>query len=386
MREGWKTERFDNVFELQMGKTPSRNNPAYFSGDNVWVSIADLKEKYISDSKEYISNEAVSDTGIAAVPANTVIMSFKLSVGKCAITTKELYTNEAIMSFRPKVDYSLIPDFIYYYLKGYHWQGANKAVMGITLNKKSISNNKFSFPPLSTQQQIVEELDLLNGIIEKQKAQLKELDTLAQSLFYDMFGDPVTNEKGWKVKKLGEVCTEIKYGTSLPACANGRYKYLRMCNLTNDGYLDLTDIKTIDIPDSEIEKCIVKYGDILFNRTNSIELVGKTCMFDQDEPMVIAGYIIRVRLNQELLPVVIARMFNMPSVKKFLRGMAKGAVNQANINSKELASINIPLPPLTLQQQFAERVASIEHQKSLVKQSLKETETLFNSRMDYYFN
>ena len=248
-----------------------------------------------------------------------------------------------------------------------------------------VRDSTIPLPPKSTQLAIVSELDKINELIRLKKEQLKDFNNLAQSLFYEMFGDPVENEKGWEVKKLGEVCTDIKYGTSKPATENGRYTYLRMCNLTTDGFLDLSNTKQIDVPDDEIEKCIVRYGDILFNRTNSIELVGKTCLFDQKEPMVIAGYIIRVRLNDTLLPVVLARMFNLASIKKLLRSMAKGAVNQANINSKELASIRIPLPPLPLQRLFAQRIEQIEREKSEVQKSIQDLETLLASRMQYWF-
>lgn len=248
-----------------------------------------------------------------------------------------------------------------------------------------VRDSVIPLPPKSTQLAIVSELDKINKLIRLKKEQLKDFDNLAQSLFYEMFGDPVENEKRWEVKKLGEVCTDIKYGTSKPATENGRYTYLRMCNLTTDGFLDLSNTKQIDVPDDEIEKCIVRYGDLLFNRTNSIELVGKTCLFDQKEPMVIAGYIIRVRLNDTLLPVVLARMFNLASIKKLLRSMAKGAVNQANINSKELASIRIPLPPLSLQHLFAQRIEQIEREKSEVQKSIQDFETLLASRMQYWF-
>lgn len=251
---------------------------------------------------------------------------------------------------------------------------------------KDYSKKRIPVPSLETQQSIVSELDKINELISLKKSQLEDLDSLAQSIFYDMFGDPVENEKGWEVKKIGDICTDMKYGTSKPACINGQYKYLRMCNLTYNGYLDLSDIKTIDIPDDEIEKCIVRKGDILFNRTNSIELVGKTCMFEEDEPMVIAGYIIRVRLNEYILPVYLTRSFNLPSMKKIIRNMAKGAVNQANINSKQLASIHIPLPPLSLQQTFAKRIEVIEQQKQQINKTIKDLETLLASRMQYWFD
>lgn len=254
------------------------------------------------------------------------------------------------------------------------------------LTQKSLVSIPIPIPPLSEQQSIVAELDKINELISLKKAQLSDLDSLAQSIFYDMFGDPIVNEKGWEVKKLGDECVDMKYGTSRPASENGRYKYLRMGNITSDGHLDLLDLKYIDIPDEEVEKCIVRHGDILFNRTNSYELIGKTCMFDMLEPMIIAGYIIRVRLSNNLHPRYVSIMFNLPSFKKLLRSKAKGAVNQANINSKELASIRISLPPLSLQQEFAKRIELIEQQKTQISSTIKDLETLLASRMQYWFD
>ncbi|MBR4389790.1 MAG: restriction endonuclease subunit S [Prevotella sp.] len=278
------------------------------------------------------------------------------------------------------------PHFIEYLLSSLNLRQYAKGVAQPVLSASTLSEIPIPVPPLPVQERIVSELDLLSSIIEKKKAQLKEYDQLAQSIFYDMFGDPVMNEKGWEVKKIGELSLEMRYGTSRPACEDGQYNYLRMGNLTNEGYLNLKDLKRINIPESEIEKCLVRKGDVLFNRTNSLELIGKTCLFDLDEPMVIAGYLIRVRFNETILPLYFTRLFNLSEIKKKLRSMAKGAVNQANINAKELASITIPLPPLSLQQSFAEKIEAIERQKELIKQSIAEAEALFNSRMDYWFN
>ena len=130
-------------------------------------------------------------------------------------------------------------------------------------------------------------------------------------------------------------------------------------------------LKRIDIPDNEIEKCIVRKGDVLFNRTNSVELVGKTCVFDEEEEMVIAGYIIRIRLKPVMLPLVLSCFMNTDALKAKLRDMAKGAVNQANINARELQAINVYLPPLDLQQQFAAFVAQTDKSK-FVKSKIKE--------------
>ena len=184
-----------------------------------------------------------------------------------------------------------------------------------------------------------------------------------KSQFVDLFGDPVTNPMGWEVRTIGELATDVKYGTSAKTDNKGKYKYLRMNNLTYDGGLDLSDLKYIDVSSKELEKYVVRKGDILFNRTNSTELVGKTCLFDFDEDMIIAGYIIRVRLGNNVSPVFFTRFMNLEHMKTQLRTMAKGAVNQANINAQEMKSIKVYLPPFTLQNKFAAFVEQVDKSK-----------------------
>ena len=211
--------------------------------------------------------------------------------------------------------------------------------------------------------EIVNNLDKVSELIGRFKEQLQDIDLLIKSRFIELFGDPVSNPKNWAKKAIKEFATDVRYGTSKPAIEGGRYPYLRMNNLTYDGRLDLSDLKYIDIPDNELEKCVVKYGDILFNRTNSIELVGKTCLFEFNYPMVIAGYIIRIRLNDRVTPLYLTTYMNLEFMKKQLRNMAKGAVNQANINAQEMQSIIVPVPPLDLQNQFADFVEEVNKSK-----------------------
>jgi len=317
-------------------------------------------------------------------PANSIIIGRKGNINNPLFVEEPFWNVDTAFGVVPNVSV-LFPKFFYFFCKNYDFTKHDVSVTIPSLRRADIIKIAVPIPPLSEQSRIVSELDLLQSIIDKQKAQLKELDNLAQAVFYDMFGDPVENDKGWEVKKLGEECTEMKYGTSRPSCENGKYSYLRMSNISSDGHLDLNNLKTIDVPDDEVEKCIVRYGDILFNRTNSIDLIGKTCMFDLETPMIIAGYIIRVRLSEKLESRFVSCMFNMPSMKKLLRAMAKGAVNQANINSKELASIIIPIPPVILQHSFASKIESIEKQKAAINQSIAETQRLFDYTMDKYF-
>ena len=368
MRQGWDYKKLGDSCVIEYGtrvvqkKDGGTIYPVYGGGGETF-----RMDKYNRENCLVVARFAMSRTCVRYVTGKFFLNDSGLSIN----AGKELlqsYLNHHIL---------YLNDDIY---------NLGKGAAQRNLDVKSLRNLIIAIPPLSTQLSIVSELDKINELIRLKKEQLKDYDNLAQSIFYEMFGDPVVNEKGWEKKRLGEVCSEIKYGTSKPACDNGKYKYLRMCNLSYDGYLDLTDIKRIDVSDEEIEKCIVRYGDILFNRTNSHELIGKTCMFDQQEPMVIAGYIIRVRLTKELMPQVFARMFNLASIKKLLRSMAKGAVNQANINSKELASIQIPIPSLDLQQHFVKRIELIEQQKAEIQSTIADLETLLASRMQYWFD
>ena len=277
--------------------------------------------------------------------------------------------------------------YLYCFLDKYVETLRKQSIGGVIKYIKLGNLTEAEIPLCSIQEQceIVEIIEKVNGLIADRKKQLCKLDEVVKSRFIELFGDPVLNPYNWDVVTIGDIVTDVRYGTSRPATECGKYPYLRMNNLTYDGHLDLSDLKYIDIPENEIEKCIVRKGDVLFNRTNSIELVGKTCVFDLEKDMVIAGYIIRVRLNEKILPIVLSSYMNSTVLKEQLRSMAKGAVNQANINAQELQSIKIYLPPLDLQNQFATFVEQTDKLKFEVKEALEKLEILKKSLMQQYF-
>jgi type I restriction enzyme S subunit len=200
-----------------------------------------------------------------------------------------------------------------------------------------------------------------------------------------MFGDPVKNEKGWEQGRIRDIVTEVRYGTSRPSVEEGQYPYLRMNNITFDGRLDLSDLKRIDIPKNEVEKCLVRKGDILFNRTNSQELVGKTCIFNLDEPMIIAGYIIRVRLNKKAIPIYLSTVLNSDHGKLTLRSMCKKIIGQANINAQEFQNIEILIPPLSLQNRFAAFAEQFEKCEFELQKTLDGLEAAYKSLIKEIF-
>ena len=389
MKENWTYKKFSEVFNLQMGKTPSRDNLAYWGGNNVWVSIADLKDKYIESSKEQITDIAVSESGINKVPQGTAIMSFKLTIGRAAITKCDLFTNEAIMSFEPKEGKAILADYIYYYLKGCKWTGANKAVMGQTLNKKTISENIFAYPSIETQSRIVSELDLLQSIMDKQQAQLKELDNLAQAVFYDMFGDPVENDKGWEVKKLGKFCSKIGSGAT-PRGGNESYKaegisLIRSLNVHNNEFV-YKDLAFIDDEQAQaLSNVEVQPNDILLNITGAS--VARCCIVPNHLlPARVNQHVCIIRPSKDIEVRYLSYLITGIQYQSFLIDLARGkAATREALPKSIVENLPIILPPLSLQQSFAAKIESIEKQKAAISQSIAETQKLFDYTMDKYF-
>lgn len=217
---------------------------------------------------------------------------------------------------------------------------------------KDYQKEPINIPDIDTQRKISRIFDKIDALIISRKEQRTRLDQIVKSRFIEMFGVYPANPMGWEIGTIRDIVTEVRYGSSRPAVDGGKYPYLRMNNITYGGELDLSDTKRIDIPDNELDKCTVRRGDVLFNRTNSKELVGKTCVYDRDEMMVLAGFVIRIRVKDCILPEFLSAFLNTDFSKQMLLGMCKTAIGQANINAQELQNIGLYLPPVELQRRF----------------------------------
>lgn len=255
------------------------------------------------------------------------------------------------------------------------------------LHAKQLLEMEINLAPIEEQVTIVKKLQEAEKLLHLQKQQLAKLDELVKSQFVEMFGTFPANEHSWPVGTIRDGVMDVRYGSCRKAAEgnNGQYPYLRMNNITYSGELDLSDVKTIDIPDDELDKCSVRRGDVLFNRTNSRELVGKTCVYNRDELMVLAGFVVRVRVNDRLLPEFLSAFMNTDFTKTLLLSMCKAAIGQANINATEFQNIGIYFPPIEHQQEFVQMKAQADKSKLAVKQSLEKLETLKKSLMQQYF-
>ena len=243
--------------------------------------------------------------------------------------------------------------FLYWYFRNVDIPSA-----GYSRHFKFLRELSVCKPPLSEQRRIV---NILNRAAKIERLRNQAADRLREfvpALFLKMFGDPAANPMEWEVRVLEELCISAQYGTSKKASEHvGGIPILRMGNVTYDGYLDCdsNNLKYAELEDSEIEKYALHSGDILFNRTNSTDLVGKTGIWDGRFEAVPASYFIRLRVDHAVIhPTYVWAYMNSSAVKRRLFEMARGAIGQANINAKELKSMPLPVPPLALQLRYVE--------------------------------
>jgi len=253
------------------------------------------------------------------------------------------------------------------------------------ITKAKLEEVQIPLPSLEEQCRIASILDKADELRQKRQQAIEKLDQLLQATFIDMFGDPVSNPKGWEIGCIGDMLESVKYGSSDKATLEGEIPILRMNNLTYSGEMNLTDLKYITKVQAD-EKYLVKEGDILFNRTNSKELVGKTAVYVGPEPMAYAGYLVRGRTKANFAPEYISAFLNSPWGKEKLQSMCKSIVGMANINAKEFQSIVLPIPPEDLQIQFKNKILAIRKKKQLLVNQLNVLETLFNALQNQAFS
>jgi len=287
--------------------------------------------------------------------------------GELNISTSYSYINGNTMALDDLDETKVDINFLYYYLKK---RGFKDIISGSAQPQITrISLKKLNIPlyTLNFQKKVASNLKKIEDIIKFKKNQLLNLTELVKSLFTIMFGDIKTNDKNWEIKKLGEVI-QTQYGTSKKATSivTG-FPILRMNNITYSGEMDYRDLKYIELSDNEKEKFLLKKGELLFNRTNSKELVGKTGLFELDTPMAFAGYLIKMKPSNLIHSKFLLFFMNSEFMKKLLYNKAKNIVGMANINAKELEDFSIILPPIELQNKFTERIEKIEKLKFIRK-------------------
>lgn len=379
MREGWTYKKLGEVGRIITGSTPStKDADNYNSNDVCFVKPSDIPKNGIGllyNSEFYISKKAYNNS--RKLPQGSVLTTCIGIIGKVCILKTDATCNQQINAIIPHSGIS--STFLAYTIlskRHYLEHIANAPVVPI-INKKEFSNTTISVPPLTEQERIVSELDLLFGVIEKKKAQLEEYDQLAQSIFYDMFGDILNSTPTQTLKNIASYYIGLTYKPS-DVSEEGTI-ILRSSNIQNS-LLDFEDTVRVNVEIKDNK--YVQDGDILMcARNGSARLVGKVAKIKNiSEKMSFGAFmtIIRSKYNEYLFHFFLSDYFRNQLVTS-----KTATINQ--ITTRMLDNIKLNVPPLSLQQQFAEKIEAIEKQKEQIKQSIAEVETLFNSRMDYYF-
>ena len=387
MRKGWEYKKLGEIGKIVTGSTPSTKDESnYTPREYCFVKPSDLPSQGIGDIEEaeyYVSKVGLSKSRV--LPAGSVLVSCIGSIGKIGILTKEACSNQQINAIIPQgvIDSRFIAYSLYaqrFVLESI----ANAPVVPI-INKTDFSKIRIGIPPQSTQLAIVSELDKINELIRLKKEQLKDFDNLAQSLFYEMFGDPVENEKGWEVKKLGDVCSQITDGThnSPTNTEKGDFMYVTAKNIKRDGII-LDNITYVDAAthQSIYLRCNPEYGDVLYIKDGAT--TGIATINNLKEEFSLLSSVALLKLGDEIVNYYLKAVLNTQSLYNSIRSNMGGAAI-TRLTLVKIKAIRIPLPPLSLQQLFAQRIEQIEREKSEVQKSIQDLETLLASRMQYWF-
>ena len=396
MKNGWEIKKLGEVCIIERGGSP-RPIDAFLtdSEDGInWIKIGDATtgSKYITSTKEKIKPEGVKKSRM--VYKGDFILSNSMSFGKPYILGLDGCIHDGWLVLRDN-NHIFDKSFLYYYLgsPNIYREFKRLAVGGVVnnLNSELVRGVNVVIPPLPEQEKIVSELDCLSGIIEKKRQQLKELDALAQSIFYEMFGDPVTNEKGWEVKKLGEISEVTSFKRVLiEDVVDSGIPFIRGTELSalsklpnSKGYPFTLFITLEHYERVKAISGVPSVGDLLIPSINSEGLIWE---LDTDEPRYYKdGRVLWVHTNHQYSNSKALKYIISNKLRLMYNELASGATF-IELKLFVLRDMLLPFPPLPLQQTFASKIEAIEKQKELIKQSLGEVETLFNSRMDYYFN
>ncbi len=369
-KQGWEIKKLGDICKVLDSKRRPITKKDRVSGIYPYygaTGIQDYIDNYIFDGLFVLVGEDGAKWG-----ANDKT-SF-LVTGKCWVN------NHAHVL---EINKTTSPQWVIYYL---NHKDLNEYITGAVvpkLNQQALRNILIPIPPLPIQNQIVKELDTLQAIITKKKAQLEELDKLAQATFYDMFGDPVENEKGWIKKKLFELTSKLGDGIhGTPRYTdNGDYFFINGNNLKDGKVIITTATKKVSKEEYERHKTDLTKNTILISINGTI---GNIAFYNQ-EKIMLGKSVCYLNLNNDIGIIYIYSLLKTNYFLEYAKGESTGSTIK-NVSLKTMRNFNIPIPPLPLQNQFAKQIEAIEKQKELINQSIAETQLLFDSAMDNYFN
>lgn len=393
MRKGWEYKKLGEVATFINGDR-GKNYPSakdFVESGVPFINAGHLNNGIISyDKMNYITINKYNSLGSGKIIKNDILFCLRGSLGKYAIVAEDSMgaIASSLVIIRPfqNADNRFIAHFLSSAKIKEYIAKNNNGSSQPNLSAKSVASFIIPLPTLSTQLAIVSELDKINELIRLKKEQLKDFDNLAQSLFYEMFGDPVENEKGWEVKKLGDICTDITDGDHMPPPKSEfGIPFITISDIDKDTRC-LNFENTFYVPEDYYnnlkENRKPQKGDLLYTVTGSygIPVIVKT-----DKKFCFQRHIALLRPNKEILSTIFLCYWVLSDGVRFMADKVATGIAQKTVGLNSIRKFSCILPPLPLQHLFAQRIEQIEREKSEVQKSIQDLETLLASRMQYWF-
>lgn len=381
----------DIARSIRTGTTPSKTNKNFFDGDFLWLTPSDFKGQMIlKDSEFTISKLAIESKKAFLFNKDTVLITTIGDIGKVTINNFPVASNQQItgVELKPGV---VLPELFYYWVKlnkGLLQFKANKAIISILTNKH-LKKIRITVPKsLTDQQKIVSELNQLQNIIDLKVKTLETIEKLKKSFFLEYFlENPLSKEWEYLSVENTKAVKKTQYGlTEKPDSDTGEYPVLRMNNLTYNGDIDLSNLKYVIITKDKFESNQIQDREVLFNRTNSPDLVGKLAVWDKGIGYTYAGYLFRILLDDDILnPYYFSGYFNSLFGKYVLRNKARISGNLANISASNLLKQKILLAPLDMQKKYEDVYKTLNLIRERLELSLNIFQQLFDSHLQKSF-
>jgi type I restriction enzyme S subunit len=375
---------------MKSGGTPSRRKPEFYTGDFPWAKISDLEKSadgYVYDTDEKITNEALGSINNRVFEKGTLLLAMYGSVGKTAIAGVKLTSNQAILGLNILDDEVLNIFYLKYWFQLTKEILLNRAVGGTLQNisKTIVSNLKVPLPKLETQKKIAAILDEADKVRQLNKELIVKYDALTQSLFLDMFGDPVTNPIGWKMYRMDKACLKVTDGThDTPKRLKKGVKFITgkhirpfVVDYNNSDYV------TKEVHQEIYKRCNPEKGDVLY--TNIGVNLGTAALNTVDYEFSMKNVALLKVNNGFLIGRFLEHFLNSPNMKEKILWIASIGGAQKFLSLTQIRRLIVLAPPIQLQNQFAERVQIIENQKQQAQESLQKSEDLFNSLLQKAF-
>ncbi len=370
----WGDQRLGDICNIRTGKKDV--NEGSSSGKYPFFTCS--KDIHYSDSFSF-------DTEAILVAGNGVVGETKYFRGKF-----EAYQRTYVLD-----QFTVFAPYLFLFLKGTLVAELRKHVTGSTMpyiRRGDLENIKIPVPPLPEQRKIAAVLGVVQRAIEQQEQLLRLTAELKKTLLHQLFSQGLRGEpqkqtevgpvpESWEVVPLGDYLTEAQYGLSAKGAESGQYALLRMTN-QQQGHISGANLQYVDLTKAQLEKFRVERQDILFNRTNSHELVGRTAIFDIEGDFVFASYLIRLRTNvTRLRPYFLNHYLNWDQTQVRLKSIATRAVSQSNISATRLRGFSVPVPKPEEQDEIIAKVDCLDRKIAFHAQKKRLLDDLFRTML-----